>query len=75
MNRCSRIRCPFMNVKECNINNEKCPYFTKSTDFLWLMVFFANLFSDIGNITLTKNEMNNIIMMFNKEGKDGNKNC
>jgi len=71
MSRCTQIRCPFMNVKECNIN-EKCPYFTKSTDYLWLMMFFANLFSDIGNITLTKNEMNNISMMLIKEDKDGN---
>lgn len=62
-----------MNVEECNIN-EKCSYFTKSTDYLWLMMFFANLFSDIGSITLTKNEMNNITMMFTKEGKDGNVN-
>ena len=41
-----------------------------STDYLWLMAFFANLFSDIGNIKLTKNEMNNITMMFAEKGEE-----
>lgn len=52
------------------MNAEECPYFTKSTDYLWLMMFFANLFSDIGNIALTKNEMNNITMMLAEESED-----
>lgn len=35
----------------------------KSSDYIWLMIFFATLFSDIGSIKLTKNEQNNIAML------------
>lgn len=35
----------------------------KSSDYIWLMMFFATLFSDIGSIKLTKNEQNNIAML------------
>ena len=35
----------------------------KSSDYIWLMIFFAILFSDIGSIKLTKNEQNNIAML------------
>lgn len=35
----------------------------KSSDYIWLIMFFAILFSDIGSIKLTKNEQNNIAML------------
>ncbi len=35
----------------------------KPSDYIWLMMFFAILFSDIGSIKLTKNEQNNIAML------------
>lgn len=57
----------------------------KSSDYIWLMIFFATLFSDIGSIKLTKNEQNNIAMLMantdilRREEKekqtDGNDDC
>lgn len=44
-----------------------------SSDYVWLIIFFAILFSDIGNIKMTKNEINNITMLIGKENKKDGK--
>lgn len=38
-----------------------------SSDYVWILCLFATLFSDLGNIKLTDNEMNNITMLMLKE--------